>query len=224
MTTRRRMPDSHISSIRCPLDGVMKHAQLDQGVRFAVWNLTRLWRPPPYAVARSSQKLPSTHHASPQTPPPQHPDCLVPPRSLRNGFRTPDQRLRVFISSTLDELAPERGAVRDAIASLQLTPVIFEAGARPYPAQDLYRAYLAQSDVPVGIYWHSYGRISPGMEISGLEEDPVSHRGSLQLIYIKRPSPEREPELQAFLARVRSDDVTCTEVLDTRGVAEACSQ
>ena len=29
--------------------------------------------------------------------------------------RTPDQRVRVFVSSTLQELAEERGAVRDAV-------------------------------------------------------------------------------------------------------------
>jgi hypothetical protein len=33
----------------------------------------------------------------------------------RSGIRTPDQRLRVFVSSTLEELATERDAVRAAI-------------------------------------------------------------------------------------------------------------
>jgi hypothetical protein len=32
-------------------------------------------------------------------------------------------------------------------------PVLFVLGARPYPPQELYRAYLAQSDVFVGLYW-----------------------------------------------------------------------
>ena len=49
------------------------------------------------------------------------------------AIRTPDQRVRVFISSTLDELAPERTAAREAITQLRLTPVLFESGARPYP-------------------------------------------------------------------------------------------
>jgi hypothetical protein len=40
-------------------------------------------------------------------------------------IRTPDQRVRVFVSSTLDELAPERVAAREAIAQLRLTPVLF---------------------------------------------------------------------------------------------------
>ena len=33
---------------------------------------------------------------------------------------TPDRRLRVFISSTMEELAAERHAVRDAITRLRL--------------------------------------------------------------------------------------------------------
>jgi hypothetical protein len=86
-------------------------------------------------------------------------------------IRTPDQRLRVFVGSTLGELAEERRAVARAISALRLTPVLFEAGARPHPPRQLYRAYLAQSDVFVGLYWQRYGQISPGMEISGLEEE-----------------------------------------------------
>jgi Domain of unknown function (DUF4062) len=52
---------------------------------------------------------------------------------------TPDQRLRVFVSSTLGELAAEREAVRRAVESLELTPVLFELGARPHPPRSLYR-------------------------------------------------------------------------------------
>ena len=82
-------------------------------------------------------------------------------------IRTPDQRLRVFVSSTLAELAPERAAVARAIEALRLTPVMFELGARPHPPREPYRAYLAQSDVFVGLYWQRYGWIGPGMDISG---------------------------------------------------------
>ena len=89
-------------------------------------------------------------------------------------IRTPDRRLRVFVSSTVGEhgeLAAERRAVARAISALRLTPVLFELGARPHPPQDLYRAYLAQSDVFIGLYWQRYGQVGPGMEISGLEEE-----------------------------------------------------
>jgi len=37
------------------------------------------------------------------------------------SIRTPDQRVRVFVSSLLHELAPERQAVRDAVTRLRLT-------------------------------------------------------------------------------------------------------
>ena len=58
-------------------------------------------------------------------------------------IRTPDQRIRVFVSSTLRELADERRAVRAAIERMQLAPVMFELGARPHPPRELYRSYLA---------------------------------------------------------------------------------
>jgi Domain of unknown function (DUF4062) len=77
-------------------------------------------------------------------------------------IRTPDQRVRVFASSTLSELAAERQAVRDAVTRLRLVPVMFELGARPHPPRDVYQAYLAQSQVFVGVYWQSYGWVAPG--------------------------------------------------------------
>jgi hypothetical protein len=86
-------------------------------------------------------------------------------------IRTPDQRLRVFVSSTLGELAAERRAVSRAISAQRLTPVMFELGARPHPPRDLYGAYLAQSDIFIGLYWQHYGQVGPGMLVSGLEEE-----------------------------------------------------
>src|SRR6478736_7399860 len=119
------------------------------------------------------------------------------------AIRTPDQRLRVFVSSTLGELAAERRAVSRAITALRLTPVMFELGARPYPPRDLYRAYLAQSDVFIGLYWQRYGQAAPGMQMSGLEEELVLSRGLPGLLYVKAPAPDREPRLAALLAGVR---------------------
>ena len=79
-----------------------------------------------------------------------------------NVILTPDQRVRVFISSTLEELADERAAARRAIRRLHLVPVWCESGARPHPPRGMYRAYLAQSQVFVGIYWQRYGWVAPG--------------------------------------------------------------
>jgi predicted ATPase len=123
----------------------------------------------------------------------------------RVGIWTPDQRLRVFVSSTLTELADERAAVARAISTLRLTPVLFELGARPHPPRELYRAYLAQSDVFVGLYWQRYGWIGPGMDISGLE-DEFRLSGSIpRLLYVKEPAPEREARLTAMIAELQSE-------------------
>ena len=69
----------------------------------------------------------------------------------RSCISTPDRRLRVFVSSTLRDLAAERrGPGRDHQAAPR--PVMFELGARPHPARELDRAYLAQTEVFAGIY------------------------------------------------------------------------
>src|ERR1700742_2376362 len=120
-------------------------------------------------------------------------------------INTPDQRLRVFVSSTLGELAPERRAVRDAVTSLRLVPVMFEAGARAHPPREVYRAYLAQSQVFVGIYWQSYGWVAPGEQVSGLEDEYRLSAGLPRLIYVKSPAPERDPRLTRMLARIRDE-------------------
>lgn len=126
--------------------------------------------------------------------------------SLPTVIRTPDQRLRVFISSTLQELAVERAAVSQAVSSLHLIPVLFELGARPHPPRDLYRAYLAQSHIFIGIYWERYGWVAPDMDISGLEDEYRLARELPKLIYIKMPAPERDSRMKELLSTIKNDD------------------
>ncbi len=128
--------------------------------------------------------------------------------TTRSKIRTPDQRLRVFVSSTLKELAPERTAVRQAIERLAATPVMFELGARPHPPRDLYRAYLEQSDIFVGLYWDKYGWVAPGEVVSGLEDEYNLAAATMpRLIYIKDSIGTREDRLDALLDRIRADDM-----------------
>ncbi len=134
-----------------------------------------------------------------------------PGQSVRRGprdevvIRTPDRRLRVFVSSTLGELAEERRAVSRAVSMLRLTPVMFETGARPYPPAEVYQAYLAQADVFVGVYWERYGQLVPGGQISGLEEEFDLSGGLPRLLYVKAPAPGREPRLADLLARIKAE-------------------
>lgn len=125
------------------------------------------------------------------------------------SIKTPDQRVRVFLSSTLDELAEERRAAREAIGELRLIPVFFEAGARPHPPRDLYSAYLEQSHIFVGIYWNSYGWVAPGSEISGLEDEyRLCGASRPKLIYVKR-SVDRQPRLVELLGDIQRSGSVC---------------
>ena len=140
--------------------------------------------------------------------------------STSRVIRTPDQRLRVFVSSTLQEVADERQAAREAIEHLRLAPVMFELGARPHPPQELYRAYLDQSHIFIGIYWQKYGWVAPDMDISGLEDEYHLSGDKPKLIYIKAPAPDREPRLKELLDRIRTDDrVSYKSFSDAGGTA-----
>jgi predicted ATPase len=120
-------------------------------------------------------------------------------------IRTPDQRLRVFVSSTLKELAEERGAARQAITNLRLIPVMFELGARPHPSRDLYRAYIEQSQIFIGIYWQQYGWIASDMDISGIEDEFLLAEKLPKLIYLKSPAPQIEPGLKTMIRGIQKD-------------------
>jgi predicted ATPase len=123
-------------------------------------------------------------------------------------IQTPDQRVRVFVSSTMQELAAERAAVRAAISGLHLTPILFELGARPHPPKALYLAYLRQSHVFLGIYGDQYGWIAPGERISGLEDEYLAAADKPKLIYVKTPARDRDPRLTAMIERIASDGLS----------------
>ena len=84
---------------------------------------------------------------------------------------------------------------------------MFELGARPHPPRDLYRAYLEQSHIFIGIYWQHYGWVAPGERRCLAWRMNTRLSGSRpKLIYIKAPARERESRLKELLDRVRNDD------------------
>lgn len=96
--------------------------------------------------------------------------------------------------------------MRSAVEGMHLAPVMFELGARPHPPRELYRSYLAQSDVFVGIYGDSYGWVAPGEEISGLEDEyRLAPRAMPKLIYVKS-THTRDERLQELIHRIQEDD------------------
>ena len=97
---------------------------------------------------------------------------------------------------------------------------MFELGARQHDAEAVYRDYLLQSDVFVGIYWQSYGWTAPGREISGLE-DELRMSGNLpRLVYLKEPAPDRDPRLAALIAEVRRSGVATKDIASASELGE----
>ena len=85
---------------------------------------------------------------------------------------------------------------------------MFELGARPHPPQELYRAYLAQSDIFIGLYWQSYGWIGPDMDISGLEDEFRLSGSRPRLLYLKAPAPDRQPRLSSMIEEIQAQGTT----------------
>ncbi len=104
--------------------------------------------------------------------------------------------LRVFLSSRMEELAPERAAVRAALENEGVLAWAFEAdaGARPGSTRQTYLEELAVSDVYVGVFWKGYGAFTVDeFDAAGANELP-------RLVYEKTTeSVDRAPKLQAFL-------------------------
>jgi len=130
---------------------------------------------------------------------------------------THDQKLRVFVSSTIKELAQGRRALKKAIKEdLKLHPIMFEEGASPHPPRDKYRAWLEQSHIFVGVLWESYGWIAPGMDISGIEDEyNIAKKLAIpRLVYLKNTSKGREKKLVGFIKNIEKEAKICFKKFD----------
>ena len=119
-----------------------------------------------------------------------------------------EQRLKVFVSSTIRECASERDVVRAAISSLNFDPVLFEEiGARPYPPREVYESRLRTSDVFVAVYREEYGWVAPGMTISGIEDelDIAEELAIPRLVYTYKTPAARDQCLVALIERAKQD-------------------
>lgn len=132
-------------------------------------------------------------------------------------------RLRVFVSSTIEECAAERAAVRDAILSINHEPVLFEdIGARPHPPRELYRARLEISHIFIGIYRESYGWVAPGMRVSGIEDEfrLAVNLALDRLVYIFQTAPARDPKLQVLIDVAKNSGITVKYYSDAQALKD----
>src|SRR5215470_11897078 len=110
------------------------------------------------------------------------------------------QRLRVFVSSKMAELAPERRALKTALEALKVEAWVFEqdAGARPESIQKAFLGEVDAADLYIGLFWKGYG------EYTIEEYEHAQKLGKDCLIYEKRAALDgkRDPRLQAFLDRL----------------------
>lgn len=116
--------------------------------------------------------------------------------------------LRVFVSSTMVDLAEERAAARDAIAKLRLEPVLVEGvGASSSSPQDATLSLVTGADIYIGIFWKRYGSVSPaGLSATEMEYQRARAEGKPILVYEKKPAPQREPLLGRFLKEIEQYD------------------
>jgi hypothetical protein len=109
---------------------------------------------------------------------------------------------RVFISSKMLELAPERQAIHDLLPTLgndfvQLSTWLFEddAPAANRPSRDIFLDALKRSDLYLGLFWNDYGEWTIDEFHHATEWSIDRH------IYVKNQDADRrDPRLQAFLA------------------------
>jgi eukaryotic-like serine/threonine-protein kinase len=111
-------------------------------------------------------------------------------------------RLRVFVSSKMQELAPERQAIKAALDELKVDAWVFEqdAGARPESIEKTFLEEVEGADLYIGLFWRGYG------DYTIEEYEHAQKLGKDCLIYEKRLAINglRDPRLQEFLDRLGS--------------------
>ena len=121
--------------------------------------------------------------------------------------------LKVFVSSTKEDLKEERKAARDAILdlftihNLPFKPVMFEYefGSHPSSPKQTSLEYVRDSDIFVGIFSERYGSLLPkeGISITEREYMEAKKFGKYTLIYVKETEEnKREEKLRDFLKKI----------------------
>ncbi len=112
---------------------------------------------------------------------------------------------RVFISSTMKDLADERIAAKEVVEDLLFIPVLAEdLGAGSKSPHSVTLSYVRQSDIYIGIFWEKYGEASYEM-LSPTEEEYQTAKENNKpiLIYIKEPAINRDKLLTRFLREIK---------------------
>ena len=128
--------------------------------------------------------------------------------TARPATRHRADEFRVFISSTMSDLQPERQAIAKTLWDLELTPIFAEDfGSRPDTPRDVCLSEVAASHIYIGVFWRRYGYIAPDTGVSATEEEYQKARecGLPILIYVKDETDEnRHIQLRRLLNELQS--------------------
>jgi len=128
--------------------------------------------------------------------------------TARPATRRRTDELRVFISSTMSDLQPERQAIAETLWDLELTSIFAEDfGSRPDTPREVCLSEVAESHIYIGVFWRRYGYIAPDTGISATEEEyqKAKEYGLPFLIYVKEEADEnRHVQLRRFLNELQS--------------------
>lgn len=118
---------------------------------------------------------------------------------------------RVFISSTSQDLQPERLAIEHALRQMRDASLAMMEyfGSLPQQPKEICSAEVANSDVYVGVFAQRYGSIDPvsGLSMTELEYHAARQHGIPCLIYLKRVGDavgeQDDPAARAKLDRLK---------------------
>jgi len=113
-----------------------------------------------------------------------------------------DERLKIFVSSTVTELKDARAIAREAINDFQFSPLMCEDwGAATESSRKTYLKKIKNSDIYIGIFWKNYSE--PTVE----EYKEAIKLGKEILLYVKKEENKlRNNNLRQFLIEVKNFD------------------
>lgn len=124
-------------------------------------------------------------------------------------FRAWAREQRVFISSVMDELREEPGAVADRVEALGAEPVLFERfGGQDDDPEAAYTQEVASSTIYVGILGRRYGRHLPTRYSATHAEYLAAEEHGLRIAVWAKDVDDREGHAQSFLDEVRTFHTT----------------
>lgn len=133
------------------------------------------------------------------------------PRLTGDEFRRWAAGRTVFISSVMAELAAEREALADHLASLGFNVILFEhLGGREEDAETAYLVGVEQADVYVGLIGDEYGRMD---RATGYSATHAEYRLALELgrriaVWVRADGDRREGAARSFVEQLRTFHTT----------------